>query len=61
MIVLFMTFRKTAILIVALLSAVAAVIWYQTQADPTVLEPKEDTGMTREQTEKMMRTIGYVQ
>ncbi len=49
--------------IVALLAAAGgAAAWYfwPEEPEPESLEDK-DTGLTRDQTEEMMRTIGYVQ
>jgi len=43
------------------LVAVGAYALQEEPPEPVVEEPKDDTGMSREQTEDLMRTIGYVQ
>ena len=45
--------------LIGLLGGAAIFFWPQT--DPPSAPDQDDTGMTRHQTEDMMRTIGYVQ
>ncbi len=46
-----------AVFALALVGATAWALWPEPAPEPTV---DNDTGLTREQTEDMMRTIGYV-
>ena len=51
-----------SILAVLVLGAVGAwLAWPDPPPPPTPDESADDTGMTRQQTEDLMRTIGYVQ
>ena len=50
------------LLFVLCLGFVAATAWWLASEEPTAeLPAKDDTGLTRESTEDLMRTIGYVQ
>jgi hypothetical protein len=49
--------------IAIILSLIAIGIYFLIPAPPKAIveTPQDDTGMSREQTEDLMRTIGYVQ
>ena len=52
---------KVKIIIILCLIATGLYIMRPDPPEVVVEVPKDDTGMSREQTEDLMRTIGYVQ
>ncbi len=56
--------RRRWLILVSIGAVVGLAAWWfrsEESEAPTVVEEVEDTGMTPEQTEELMRAIGYVQ
>ena len=49
-------------LLLVVISGCIGYVFYQPEVDPPQIENQDtDTGLTRHETEELMRTIGYVQ
>ena len=53
--------KKLLILSTAIGLACLGIIFFWPDSSPPAAIEQDDTGMTRHQTEELMRTIGYVQ